>query len=128
MERLTDVCWRNFDPWECCGQDHCCTRGCHDEGGCKKGCIVPRIYTRLASYEDTGLEPETVNDLLERFQSLYNMVDDLDLIDRVHFQAFLERVRRWTQAEKEGRAERNQVHFEAVYEVCGSDWRKRWNG
>lgn len=22
MERLTDPCWKNLDPWECCGQDN----------------------------------------------------------------------------------------------------------
>lgn len=58
---------------------------------------------RLAAYEDTGLEPEMVCDLLERFNSLYAIFDDLDLIDRAHFQAFLDRVRRWHQAEKDGR-------------------------
>ena len=55
MERLTNKSWRNFDPWECCGQDKYCQRGCHDPGGCTKGCIVPRLYERLAAYEDTGL-------------------------------------------------------------------------
>lgn len=38
MERLTNEAWRNFDPWECCGQDEYCQRGCHDTGGCTKGC------------------------------------------------------------------------------------------
>ena len=63
MERLTDRYWRNFDPWECCGQDNYCQRGCHDEGGCANGCIVPKLYVRLAKYEDTGLEPEEVKSL-----------------------------------------------------------------
>ena len=58
MERLTNTAWRNFDPWECCGQDNFCTRGCHEKGGCNNGCIVPKLYGRLAAYEDTGLEPE----------------------------------------------------------------------
>ena len=57
MERLTNKAWRNFDPWECCGQDKYCQRGCHDPGGCTKGCIVPQLYARLGAYEDTGLEP-----------------------------------------------------------------------
>lgn len=60
MERLTDPCWKNLDPWECCGQDYFCKRGCHEEGGCTNGCIVPKIYVRLAAYEDTGLEAEEV--------------------------------------------------------------------
>jgi hypothetical protein len=52
--RLTEKSWRNLDPWECCGQDDYCKRGCHDEGGCTKGCVVPRNYDRLAKYEDIG--------------------------------------------------------------------------
>ena len=60
MERLTSKYWRNLDPWEMCGQDNYCKRGCHDQGGCTKGCIVPRIYGRLATYEDTGLEPQDI--------------------------------------------------------------------
>ena len=60
MERLTIKNWRNLDPWEMCGQDNYCKRGCHDQGGCTKGCIVPRIYGRLAAYEDTGLAPEEI--------------------------------------------------------------------
>lgn len=52
MERLTNKAWGNLDPWECCGQDHYCKRGCHDAGGCNNGCIVPRLYKRLAQYED----------------------------------------------------------------------------
>lgn len=60
MERLTDKYWRNFDPWECCGQDEFCIRGCHDQGGCTNGCIVPKLYCRLADYEETGLEPEEI--------------------------------------------------------------------
>ena len=60
MERLTEPCWKNLDPWECCGQDYFCKRGCHEEGGCTNGCIVPKIYVRLAAYEDTGLTPEEI--------------------------------------------------------------------
>ena len=51
-ERLTEKNWRNFDAWECCGQDGFCGRGCHVEGGCNKGCIVPKIYAKLAKLED----------------------------------------------------------------------------
>jgi hypothetical protein len=52
MERLTDKSWRNLDPWECCGQDQYCKRGCHEKGGCTNGCIVPKLYEKLAKYED----------------------------------------------------------------------------
>lgn len=64
MERLTNKAWRNLDPWECCGQDKYCKRGCHEEGGCNNGCIVPRLYSRLARYEDLGLLPEEIDELL----------------------------------------------------------------
>jgi hypothetical protein len=43
-----------YDPWETCGQDDFCRRGCHDVGGCTNGCIVPKLYYRLSQYEDTG--------------------------------------------------------------------------
>lgn len=62
MERLTEECWRNLDPWECCGQDKYCQRGCHDEGGCTNGCKVPKLYIKLAKYED--LEEQCVKDNL----------------------------------------------------------------
>lgn len=60
MERLTDKAWRNLDPWECCGQENYCIRGCHEYGGCANGYMAPKTYKRLAEYEDTGLEPEDI--------------------------------------------------------------------
>ena len=65
MERLTDKAWQNFDPWECCGQDKYCQKGCHDPGGCTKGCIVPQLYARLGAYEDTGMTPGEVKSMQE---------------------------------------------------------------
>ena len=65
MERLTIKNWRNLDPWETCGQDNYCKRGCHEQGGCTKGCIVARIYAHLAVYEDSGLEPEEIKGFAE---------------------------------------------------------------
>ena len=52
MSRLTDRCWRNLDPWECCGQNFHCSRKLNDDGGCINGCIVPKLYKHLAEYED----------------------------------------------------------------------------
>ena len=60
MERLTERCWMNLDPWECCGQDNYCKRDCHELGGCANGCQVPKLYVRLAGYEDTGLMPDDI--------------------------------------------------------------------
>lgn len=60
MSRLTEKHWRNLDPWECCGQDDFCTRPCHGKGGCTNGCVVPKLYSRLAEYEDTEITPEQI--------------------------------------------------------------------
>ena len=57
MKRLTVEHWQNLDPWECCGQDNYCMRPSNKPGGCRNGCIVTKLYTRLAQYEDTGLSP-----------------------------------------------------------------------
>lgn len=47
MKRLTVEHWQNLDPWECCGQDNYCMRPNNKPGGCRNGCIVPKLYTRL---------------------------------------------------------------------------------
>lgn len=54
MERLTandlnKVC---YDPWELCGMGSFCKKGCHEEGGCTKGCHILKMYRKLAEYED----------------------------------------------------------------------------
>lgn len=51
-QRLTDSHWQNLDPWEMCGNDKYCTRDCHEEGGCTRGCKVVKLYKKLALYED----------------------------------------------------------------------------
>jgi hypothetical protein len=56
MERITDKAWRNFDPWECCGQDKYCQRGCHEEGGCNNGCIVNDVK----GYDDRYFHDEVL--------------------------------------------------------------------
>lgn len=60
MKRLTVDNWRNLDPWECCGQDRYCIRPSNKQAGCRNGCIVPKLYDRLAQYEDTGFSPEEI--------------------------------------------------------------------
>ena len=82
MERLTEKCWRNLDPWECCGQDKYCQRGCHDEGGCTNGCEVPKIYCKLAKYED--LEEQCIEEnqcglreLLTKWKAFFDDIAEL---------------------------------------------------
>lgn len=94
MERLTDKAWRNFDPWECCGQDKYCQRGCHDPGGCTKGCIVPQLYARSGAYEDTDLTPEEVSTLVKDWSDLRTIIGECGGLDRV---------RALAEADKDGR-------------------------
>lgn len=94
MERLTNKAWRNFDPWECCGQDKYCQRGCHDPGGCAKGCIVPQLYARLGACENTELTPEEVSSLVKDWSDLCTIVGECGGLDRV---------RALAEADKDGR-------------------------
>ena len=93
MERLTNKAWRNFDPWECCGQDKYCQRGCHDPGGCTKGCIVPQLYARTGAYEDTDLTPEEIDMDHEAAEQLRQLCRDYDL----------DRLEKLAEADKDGR-------------------------
>lgn len=93
MERLTNKAWRNFDPWECCGQDKYCQRGCHDPGGCTKGCIVPRLYARLGAYEDTDLTPEEIDMDHEAAEQLRYLCRNCDL----------DRLEKLAEADRDGR-------------------------
>lgn len=94
MERLTNKAWRNFDPWECCGQDKYCKRGCHDPGGCTKGCIVPRLYKRLGVYEDTGLTPWEIKSMQEKHFNGLEMA-------KLH--SALMELKKYQEADKDGR-------------------------
>ena len=105
MERLTSKYWRNLDPWEMCGQDNYCKRGCHDQGGCTKGCIVPRIYDRLAVYEDTGLEPEEIERIVDAYGRGHTLrtesAERLEIVREIK----TDRLRELAKAEKDGRLE-----------------------
>lgn len=103
MERLTRKNWRNLDPWEKCGQDNFCKRGCHEQGGCTKGCIVPRIYDRLAAYEDTGLEPEEIKRIVDAYGRGHTLrtesAERLEIVREIK----TDRLRELMQAEQDGR-------------------------
>lgn len=64
MERLTVEYWRDLAPSECCGQKSYCLRPSNKQGGCRCGCPVPKLYAKLAMYEDTGVAPEDVQKLV----------------------------------------------------------------
>ena len=120
MERLTNKAWRNFDPWECCGQDKYCQRGCHDPGGCTKGCIVPQLYARLGAYEDTGLTPEEVlpKDKADEIALKLMRLADLESI------CSYTRLRELAEADRDGRV------VVLLCKVCDTVWvtRNPWTG
>lgn len=81
MERLTvndlnKVC---YDPWELCGMDGRCTKGCHEEGGCTGGCKVLKIYRKLAKLEDLqdqGRLLELPCDIGQRVYEVYRFLGE----------------------------------------------------
>lgn len=104
MERLTRKNWRNLDPWEKCGQDNFCKRGCHEQGGCTKGCIVPRIYDRLAAYEEL-MERWKLRSIEEadRIFQRVNALGGTDLMAQYRALGSIDHLRDLLQAERAGR-------------------------
>lgn len=74
MDRLTENNWQNLDPWECCGQDRYCRKENYAPGGCNNGCVIPKLYSRLAAYEDTGITPEEVMQLKRERDALIGKI------------------------------------------------------
>lgn len=113
MERLTRKNWRNLDPWEKCGQDNFCKRGCHEQGGCTKGCIVPRIYDRLAAYEEL-MERWKLRSIEEadRIFHRVNALGGIDLMAQYRDIGSIDHFRDLLQAEQDGRL---------VVLPCGTD-------
>ena len=66
MERLTyDFCVGNKHCWQVKGADNLeCREVCRNQGenGCTD-CPIAKAFDRLAAYEDTGLEPEKIEQL-----------------------------------------------------------------
>lgn len=74
MERLTAMHGGMMVPRKACtfdregGADDCkeCTEICEDAGGVCRTCSLQECLKRLGEYEDTGLTPEQIRELLER--------------------------------------------------------------
>lgn len=61
MDRLTAKNWKDLSPGDCCSMAADCTYRCFD-GDCPRiSCLLPRLYAKLAKYEDTGLQPEQID-------------------------------------------------------------------
>ena len=61
MSRLTnsDLISASYSPWELCGIDKDCLRSCEE-------CNVVEMYKKLAAYEDIGLKPEELQEMVNR--------------------------------------------------------------
>lgn len=60
MERLTKTDWRDLSPAVVCALVAPSCDCDYPRNPCE-GCGVPRIYAKLAAYEDTGLAPEQID-------------------------------------------------------------------
>ena len=61
MERLTSKNWRDLSPGDCCQIACDCTYLCFGDACPRVSCLLPRLYAKLARYEDTGLQPEQID-------------------------------------------------------------------
>lgn len=97
MERLTRIDWKKMAPMECCGQKDYCIRRREVENACLN-CIVPKLYVRVAAYEDAGLSPEGVAYAVSYLNS--TSMAEIKGFEGVPF----DRLQELAVADKEGRA------------------------
>lgn len=72
MNRLTnsDLISASYSPWELCGLDKDCLRSCEE-------CNIVEMYKKFAAYEDIGLKPEELQEMVDRHK--WHVVADRDL-------------------------------------------------
>ncbi|MBU5306040.1 hypothetical protein [Eubacterium callanderi] len=72
MNRLTnsDLISASYSPWELCGLDKDCLRSCEE-------CNIVEMYKKLAAYEDIGLKPEELQEIVDKQK--WHVVADGDL-------------------------------------------------
>lgn len=72
MKRLTnsDLISASYSPWELCGLDKDCLRICEE-------CNIVEMYKKLAAYEDIGLKPEELQEIVDKQK--WHVVADGDL-------------------------------------------------
>lgn len=111
MERLTyDFALGGNHCWQVKGADNLeCREVCERQGddGCKT-CPIAKAFDRLASYEETGLEPEEIIELKGRMErekvnkcSLFD-IDFAEIIEDA-FGIPVDRLRELAEADREGR-------------------------
>lgn len=81
MERLTKSDWKSLFSWECCGQTDFCLRGRDKEKECVN-CIVPKLYARVAMFEDAGVPMQKTIWMKEVIEEAFD--NDTSRIERAH--------------------------------------------
>ena len=81
MERLTKPDWKSLFSWECCGQTDFCLRGRDKEKECVN-CIVPKLYARVAMFEDAGVPMQKIIWMKEVIEEAFD--NDTSRIERAH--------------------------------------------
>ena len=114
MERLTyDFCVGNKHCWQVKGADNLeCREVCRNQG--EKGCTdcpIAKAFDRLAAYEETGLDPEELEEKQNEaydlgYQSCLNYKglrwDEAEELQRYREIGSIDRLRELAQAEKTG--------------------------
>lgn len=106
MERLTyDFCIGGNHCWQVKGADNLECREvcqCQEDKGCKD-CPIAKAFDRLAAYEETGLEPEEIDRILDAYGR--GMTLRTETAQRLEIVKDIKttRLRELAQADKEGR-------------------------
>ena len=106
MERLTyDFCIGGNHCWQVKGADNLECREvcqCQEDKGCKD-CPIAKAFDRLAAYEETGLEPEEIDRILDAYGRGMTLRTEnaqrLEIVKDIK----TTRLRELAQADKEGR-------------------------
>lgn len=81
MERLTRTDWKTINQMECCGQKDYCIRRREVENACLN-CIVPKLYVRVATFEDAGVPMQKTIWMKEIIEEAFD--NDTSRIERAH--------------------------------------------
>ena len=81
MKRLTRTDWKTMNPMECCGQKDYCIRRREVENACLN-CIVPKLYVRVAAFEDAGVPMQKTIWMKEIIEEAFD--NDTSRIERAH--------------------------------------------
>ena len=127
MERLTyDFCIGGNHCWQVKGADNLECREvcqCQEDKGCKD-CPIAKAFDRLAAYEETGLEPEEIDRILDAYGR--GMTLRTETAQRLEIVKDIKttRLRELAQADREGKISKYTIG-DAIYDRFGDAWEVR---